>query len=218
MDVGDVTDNLPYLLAGVQLTIEVSVLAVVIAVTIGLLVALARLSPLRPLHWLGGLYVNFFRSTPLLIQLVWFFYALPILTGVSFDAFTTGVIGLGLYEAAFFAEVFRAGILAVPNGQREAALAQGMRPWPTMRRIVLPQALRKTIPPATSAFVTLFKDSSLTSILAVPELLYKSSSLVSVTLSPISILTAAALIYLVLTYPQTLVAQWLQRRELAAAG
>src|SRR3954462_12163973 len=107
MDIGAVTDNLPYLAAGVQLTIVVSLLAVVIAVAVGLIMALARLSPIGPLRWFGGLYVNFFRSTPLLIQLVWFFYALPILTGVSFDAFTTGAVALGLYEAAFFAEVFR---------------------------------------------------------------------------------------------------------------
>ncbi len=217
MDVGAVTDNLPYLAAGVQITIEVSAIAVVIAVAVGLVMALARLSPIPPIAWLGGLYVNFFRSTPLLIQLVWFFYALPILSGVSFDAFTTGVIGLGLYEAAFFAEVFRSGILAVPTGQREAALAQGMTPLQAMRRVILPQAIRKTIPPAASSFVTLFKDSSLTSILAVPELLYKSSSLVSTTFSPISVLTAAALIYLALTYPQTLVANWLHRRYLEIA-
>jgi polar amino acid transport system permease protein len=208
-----VTDNLPYLAAGVQLTILVSVFGAIVAVGVGLVAALARLSPLAPLRWLGGLYVNFFRSTPLFIQLVWFFYALPILTGFSLDAFTTGAIGLGLYEAAFFAEVFRTGILAVPGGQREAALAQGMTSAQAMRRIVLPQAIRRTIPPAASAFVTLFKDSSLTSIIAVPELLYKSSSLVSTTFSPISVLTAAALIYLALTYPQTLVAQWLLRRQ-----
>jgi polar amino acid transport system permease protein len=212
MDFSAVTDNLPYLAAGVQLTIAISVLGAVIAVVVGLLVALARLSPVLPVAWVGGLYVNFFRSTPLFIQLVWFFYALPILTGISLDAFTTGAIGLGLYEAAFFAEVFRTGILAVPVGQREAALSQGMTPRQAMRRVVLPQAIRKTIPPAASSFVTLFKDSSLTSILAVPELLYKSSSLVATTFSPISVLTAAALIYFVLTYPQTLFANWLQRR------
>jgi len=212
MDITAVTDNLPYLAAGVQLTIAVSLLGAAVAVVVGLLAALARLSPVRPLAWLGGLYVNFFRSTPLFIQLVWFFYALPILTGVSLDAFTTGALGLGLYEAAFFAEVFRTGILAVPTGQREAALAQGMTPAQAMRRVVLPQAIRKTIPPAASSFVTLFKDSSLTSIIAVPELLYKSSSLVATTFSPISILTAAALIYLLLTYPQTLLAGWLHRR------
>ena len=218
MDVRAVTDNLPYLAAGVALTSAISVLALVIAVAVGLVVALARLSPVRLTRWLGGLYVNFFRSTPLFIQLVWFFYALPILTGVSFDAFTTGFLGLGLYEAAFFAEVFRAGILAVPLGQREAALAQGMTPMQAMRRVVIPQAIRKTIPPAASSFITLFKDSSLTSIIAVPELLYKSSSLVATTFSPISVLTAAALIYLALTYPQTLVAQWLQRRALETSG
>ena len=217
MDFSAVTDNLPYLGAGVQLTIEVSLLGAVIAVSVGLVMALARLSPIRAVAWLGGLYVNFFRSTPLFIQLVWFFYALPILTGVSFDAFTTGVIGLGLYEASFFAEVFRAGILAVPTGQREAALAQGMTAAQAMRRVIIPQAIRKTIPPAASSFVTLFKDSSLLSILAVPELLYKSSSLVSTTFSPIAVLTAAALIYLALTYPQTLVAAWLQRRALELA-
>jgi len=202
---------LPFLTTGIKITVVVSLLGLALSLLLGLVVALGRLSGARPVRFLAGFYVDFFRSTPLFVQLVWFFYALPILTGVSLDAFTTGAIALGVYYSSFFAEIYRTGILAVPIGQREAALSQGMTSWQAMRRIVLPQAIRKVLPPAVSSFVSLFKDSSLVSILGVTDLLYQGSVLANYTLRPLEVMTVVALMYAVLTYPQTLLVNYLHR-------
>ncbi len=157
--------------------------ALVIGSIVGLFVALLRLSSSRVLKFVGGLYVDFIRSVPLLILLVLFVYAVPIvvedLTGqtIRIDALIAGMLGLGLYAAAYLAEVFRSGILAVPSGQREAALSTGMSNGQAFRRIVLPQAARKIIPPATSTVLSLVKDSAVTFAIAVPELMAKAGSL-----------------------------------------
>ena len=213
-DFTQVLKNLPFLLEGIKITLLLSLLSFNLAVAIGITVAIARLSSVRWLASLAGLYVNFFRSTPLFIQLVWFFFVLPIVTGVSFDAFTTGVIALGLYSGSFFAEVFRAGILAVPLGQREAALSQGMTSWQVTRRIVLPQAVWKTLPAAVNTTVTLVKDSSLVSIIAVTDLLYKGNNLATFTSRPLEVLTTVAVLYFVIVYPISLLGNRLHRQSL----
>ena len=206
------SDYFRLLIDGLEITIVVSVFGLIGAVVIGLTVATLRMSRFRLVRFLGGLYIDFFRSTPLFAQLLWLFYVLPILTGFSFSAQVAGTIGLALYEAAFFAEIFRAGILAVPRGQREAALSTGMTRVQTSRRIVLPQAIRTMLPPGTSATVTLIKDSSLVSFVGVTDLLYQANSLAAVTLDPIGVLTVAALLYFALCYPITVAANWMQRR------
>lgn len=206
------SDYLSLLFDGLEITLVVSAVGLVFAVALGLVVAFVRMSRFRVVRFVGGLYIDFFRSTPLFAQLLWIFYALPILTGFSFGAKTAGIIGLALYEAAFFAEVFRAGILAVPGGQREAALAQGMTRAQVARRIVLPQAIRSMLPPATSTTVTLVKDSSLVSLIGVTDLLYQANSLAAVTLDPLGVITAAALLYFLLCYPITIAANWMHRR------
>ena len=140
IDFGPVFANLPFLIAGLQGTLTVSAGAIVVGSAVGLGIALLRLSGSRPLRFLGGLYVDFIRSVPLLILLVLFVYALPIVvedvTGhsIRIDALLAGIFGLGLYAAAFLAEVFRTGILAVPSGQREAALSTGMTSRQAFRR------------------------------------------------------------------------------------
>ena len=214
MDWSVITHHWSFVVQGLKDTVLLSALGLGGAVAIGLLAATLRLSPVAPLRWLAGLYVDFFRSTPLFIQLVWIFYAMPALTGVQFGAFTSGAIGLALYEGAFFTEVFRAGILAVPTGQREAALAQGMTGAQAMRRVILPQALRNMLPPATSSTVTLVKDSSLVSVIGVADLMWQANELASSTFQPFEVLTFVALLYLVLTYPLTILANALHRRML----
>ena len=216
MNLGQLTPDLPYLLAGARLTLLLASLAFVAAIVIGIVVALLRLSPIRPLSWLASFYVDLFRSTPLFVQLVWFFYALPILTGLSLDPVATGVMGLGLYTASYFAEVFRTGILSLPSGQREAALAIGMTELQAMRRVILPQAVRRVLPPSVSVAVTLVKDSSLASVVSVPELLWQASSLAATTFRPLEALTVAAMIYFVITYPLTLLGNAVHRRVVRA--
>ena len=208
---------LPFLLLGAGTTVAIAALSSVLGIAIGIAVAGARLAPYRWLRWLGGLYVNFLRSTPLFIQLVWLYYALPILTGFSASAFVTGVIGLAAYEASYFAENFRAGVLAVPTGQREAALAQGMTIRQAYRKVLLPQAARLMLPPTAGTLVSLVKDSALVSVLGVADLLFQASALASYTLRPLEVLTIAGFMYIALAYPLTVVANLLHRRYLAIA-
>lgn len=223
LDFGPVFANLAFLIAGLEGTLTVSAGALVVGATVGLAIALLRLSTSRGLRFIGGLYVDFIRSVPLLILLVLFVYAIPIVvedvTGQSIriDALIAGMLGLGLYAAAYLAEVFRTGILAVPSGQRDAALSTGMTNRQAFRRIVLPQAARKVIPPATSTLLTLIKDSAVTYAIAVPELMAKAGSLNNGLQRPIEVFLVVAAIYLIVTYPLLLLSERLQRRAAAAA-
>jgi His/Glu/Gln/Arg/opine family amino acid ABC transporter permease subunit len=198
-----------------EVTILVSLLSMVVGVIIGLAVALARLSPLAPLRWLAAFYVDFLRSTPLLIQLVWVFFALPILLGYSLPPIVAGVATLGAYSGAYLAELFRAGILSIASGQRHAALALGMTRTQVLRRIVLPQALTRMLPPIASTLITLVKDSSLVSVISVAELMWAAQSLAAVSLRPVEVLTGTGLLYVALTYPLSLLAELTRRRFLA---
>jgi His/Glu/Gln/Arg/opine family amino acid ABC transporter permease subunit len=214
-DFGAFFKYLPFLLQGMQVTIFVSVLSMVVGAGVGLLVALARLSPVLPLRWFAIFYVDLLRSTPLLVQLVWVFFALPILLGFSLPPVVAGVATLGAYSGAYLAEIFRAGILSVASGQSHAALALGMTRAQVLVRIVLPQALMRMMPPIASTLITLVKDSSLVSLISVAELMWAAQSLASVTLRPVEVLTGTGLLYVALTYPLSLAADLLRRRFLA---
>jgi polar amino acid transport system permease protein len=207
----------PFLLSGLRWTLQISVGALFLASAIGFLAALARLSPFPPLRWLAALYVDFFRTTPLLVQLIWIYYALPILIGASLDGVTAGIVGLSLYTGSFLAEILRAGILSIEPGQREAAKAIGMTSFQLMRRIVLPQAISRVLPPLTGAFMNLIKDSSLTSVVAVPELMRQTQVISSYMQRNMEPLMVAALIYFCLTYPLALATNLLQQRAERAA-
>jgi polar amino acid transport system permease protein len=214
-DFGAFLKYLPFLLQGMEVTILVSLLSMAVGAIIGLAVALARLSPFAPLRWFAAFYVDFLRSTPLLIQLVWVFFALPILLGYSLPPIVAGVATLGAYSGAYLAELFRAGILSIAIGQRHAALALGMTRTQVLRRIVLPQALTRMLPPIASTLITLVKDSSLVSVISVAELMWAAQSLAAISLRPVEVLTGTGLLYVALTYPLSLVAEVTRRRFLA---
>jgi polar amino acid transport system permease protein len=207
--------HLPFLFTGIRYTVLVSVLAIVVGFVVGLGAAVVRLYGPRPLGWLVAFYVDFVRSTPLLVQLVWVFFALPILVDRSLPPLVAGVLTLGVYAGAYLAEIFRAGILAIPGGQRHAALALGMTGRQVLWRIVLPQAVVRMLPPVASTFISLVKDSSLVSVISVAELMWASQSLVGFTMRPVEVLTGTAVLYVALTYPLSLVADALRRRYLA---
>jgi His/Glu/Gln/Arg/opine family amino acid ABC transporter permease subunit len=206
---------LPFLFQGLEVTVLVSLLAMAVGALVGLVVALARLSPILPLRWVAAFYVDFLRSTPLLIQLVWVFFALPILLGSSLPPMVAAVATLGAYSGAYLAEIFRSGIISVASGQRHAALALGMTRSQLMVRIILPQALTRMLPPIASTLITLVKDSSLVSVISVAELMWAAQSLASATLRPVEVLTGTGLLYVALTYPLSLVADIVRRRYLA---
>ncbi|MFN8590625.1 MAG: amino acid ABC transporter permease [Thermomicrobiales bacterium] len=199
-------------MSGVELTVLVSLVAMAGGMAIGLVVALIRIANLPVINAVAVLYVDFFRSTPVLAQLVWIYYALPILTGISISAFAAGSLGLSLYAGSFFSEIFRAGILSVERGQTEAALALGMNRLQAMRRVILPQAMVRMLPPIGSSLITLVKDSALVSIISVPELMRQSEALASITFRRMEVLTITALIYFALTYPLSRGVDYLHRR------
>ncbi len=207
-----VTDHLPFLLAGIEITVSVSLLSMAIGLFLGLIVALARLAPYRALQFLAGLYIDIFRTTPLLIQLVWVFFALPILTGIALTPFVASVVGLSLHVSAYLAEIYRAGILSIATGQRHAGLALGMTPAQVLRRVVLPQAVTRMLPPIGSQFITLFKDSALVSLITLQDLMWQAQSLAAFTMRTIEVLTAVAIIYMMLTIPQALFVNYLHKK------
>jgi polar amino acid transport system permease protein len=172
-----VLPHLPYLLAGARMTIIVSLAALAGALVIGLILALARLSRLRILRAAASLFIDIWRSTPTLAQLLWVYYALPILTGVPLSAFVAGTITLACHYGANLAEVYRAGILAIPSGQTNAGLALGLTRAQTMRRIILPQAVTIMLPLIASQFIVLFKESALISMISLEELMWHGQSL-----------------------------------------
>ncbi|PZU83059.1 MAG: ABC transporter permease, partial [Chelatococcus sp.] len=158
-------------LNGLGITVAFTVAIVVIGLLVGLLAALAKLSAYAPLRWLAHAYIEVFRCTPVLVQLVWFYYALPILSGIEISAITASILALSLYGGSFYAEIIRGGIISIDPGQTEAGAALGMTPFQTMRRIILPQALKRMVPPLMNQSIIQFKNTSLVSVLAVPDLL-----------------------------------------------
>jgi polar amino acid transport system permease protein len=158
-------------------------------------------------------YVQIFRCTPLLIQIVWFYYALPVVIGVNLPAWLAAGLGLTLYMGAFSAEIFRAGIMSIDKGQWQAARALGMLPAAMMRRIILPQATRRMLPPFVNQSVLQLKNTSLLSIVAVPDLMYTGTLLVSETFRPLEIYTSLAVFYFVILYPMQKLAKRLEQRD-----
>ncbi len=202
---------LPLLLRGAVVTVELSVLAMVLAVIAGLVIVLMRLYAIAPLRWLARAYVEIIRGTPLLIQLFLIYYGLPEI-GIRLNPFLAGIVGLGLNYAASESENYRAGIQSIPRGQTEAAQALGMSRWQTLRHIVLPQALRVVIPPVTNDFIAMFKDSSIVSVITMVELTKVYGMLAMSTYDYIGLGLMTAAIYFALSYPASVFADHLERK------
>src|SRR5579864_6657499 len=202
---------LPLLLRGAAVTVELSVLAMALAVVAGLVVVLVRLYAPVPLSWLARAYVEVIRGTPLLIQLFLIYYGLPEI-GIRLNPFLAGIVGLGLNYAASESENYRAGIQSIPRGQTEAAHALGMNRSQILRHVILPQALRVVIPPVTNDFIAMFKDSSIVSVITMVELTKVYGMLAMSTYDYIGLGLMTAGIYFALSYPASLLADWLERK------
>lgn len=208
----DVLQYYPFLLKGLVYTIELSLIGMIAGTVIGIVSALALLSKVHVIRWLGILYLDIFRSTPVLVQFIWFYYALPIVSGISLSPMVAGSIVLSLYSGAFHTENFRAGILSIERGQREAAIALGMKPYQAMLRIILPQASIRMLPAYAGTLVILIKDSALASTISVSELLRQGSTIASYTLAPFAALVIVGVIYFFLTYPVSRLVNVLHQR------
>lgn len=199
-------------LDGIWTTFLYTVGSIVLGVIIGLLTCFARLSRFAVLRLFARSYQELFRCTPLLVQILWAYYALPMVLGVTISNTTAGLLTLSLYVGSFYAEIFRGGINAIDKGQREAAAAIGMSPIQTMGRIIMPQAIKKMLPAFINQSVIQVKNTSLLYAISVAELTYMTSVVNSETYRPLEAYSLAAVMYFVMLFPLTQIADHFERR------
>ena len=188
------------LVLGLVGTVKIAVVSIVLGVIVGALVALARMSANPWLHRPATAFVEFYRNTPPIVHFFWFFYALPIVIGVSLNPFVAAVLALSTQSGAFYAEVFRGGILSIDRGQWEGARALGMNYRMAMRRVIVPQALRRMVAPFIERSFELTKTTALASTLAYAELLYEAMQVNSITFRPMEVYSAVALLYFIVLF------------------
>jgi polar amino acid transport system permease protein len=204
--------NADALVEGTELTVVLAVTTMAISIPGGILLALMRLSGVRVLAVASASFTELFRNLPLILVIYTAYYVMPVATGLSLPPIVTGIVALSLNVSAYNGETFRAGIASIRKGQSEAAYALGMTRWQTTRDIVLPQAVRRVLPVLASTWVSLFKDTSLVSVISVGELAYNSMRVRSQTFRVLEMLSAMAAIYWVLGYPQAKLVDWINRR------
>ncbi|OWJ74803.1 amino acid ABC transporter permease [Haematobacter genomosp. 1] len=204
--------NFSFLMSGLQSTLVISGLTLVLALLGGLVIAVMDMSRFRPLRWLGLAIGEVIRNTPILVQLLWVYYVLPIVFGINLNAWTALIIGLSVYSSAFIAETYRSGIQAVPKGQLEAARVVGLSDVQTFSRIILPQAIRMTLPALAANFVQLIKYSSLGAVISVTEITRRGMELSSSTFRPLEIFTFVAVVYFCICWPLAMGIRLWERR------
>ncbi|MBG6217082.1 His/Glu/Gln/Arg/opine family amino acid ABC transporter permease subunit [Arthrobacter sp. CAN_A6] len=201
----------PRLLAASPIVVQLALGAMALALVLGLLLALARISKIRALRVIALIYVEIMRGTPLLVQLVYIFFVLPAI-GIDIDPVPAGILGLGLNYAAYLSEVFRSAILSVEAGQTEAALSLGYTPSKALWKIVLPQSFVVSLGPIGNYFIAMVKDTALTSVIAVTEILKTANVINAQTFETTAVYTAAALLYLLISLPLSRIVSVLEKR------
>ena len=199
-DLSVVTNHWPILLAGVRMTLYVAIMAMGVALVLGLVVAFVRISSIKPLAGLANMYVQFFRGIPQFVFLLWLYYGIAILLGINFQPITAGVIALSVQYAAYLSEIYRAGIQAIHKGQMEAGLSVGLSKPRIYQRIILPQAFRIILPPAVNMWIGMLKDTSLVSVIGVQEIMRTTELQSNYYFRPFEFYTAAALLYVSMTF------------------
>ena len=205
------SSDLPTLIRALPVVLELALGAMALALVLGLLVALARISTLKALNAVAVVFVEIIRGTPLLVQLVYIYFVLPAV-GIDIDPVPAGILGLGLNYGAYLSEVFRSAILSVESGQTEAALSLGYTPRAALWRVVIPQSFTVSLGPIGNYFIAMVKDTALTSAIAVTEVLKTANILNSQTFQTTEIYTAAALLYLVVSLPLSRIVILLERK------
>lgn len=200
----------PDLWHATQITIFLTVVSMAVALLIGLLLALARISPSRALRLPATVFVELIRGTPLILQLFYIFYVLPFFH-IRLEKMQAGILGLALNYGAYLSEVFRAGIEAVDHGQWEAAKALGLRRSQTLRLVILPQAMRIVVPPVGNYFISLFKDTALVSTISIAELVFTGQLIAADSFKYLQVYSIIFVIYLVISYPASLGVRVLER-------
>lgn len=208
-----VIGDFPVLLLGVPLTLGITVVAFLIGIVAALPIAVVRIAAVPVLGKLAFGWVEFFRTTPPLMHVVWAYYALPVVADIRLDAFTVVAGALACSTSAQMSEIFRGGIVAVPRGQSDAAAVLGLSPLQRLWYVVLPQTLRLIMAPSCNVLVSLLKQSALATVIGMPEIMNQGWKLAAESFRPLEVLTLVALIYFVLTWPLVLLAAALEKRS-----
>ncbi|WP_114570882.1 amino acid ABC transporter permease [Exiguobacterium flavidum] len=203
---------LPYFIEGLQITLYIFIIAVIVGFLIGLIVALMRLSPAKPLQWLAIVYVDVIRGTPFIVQLFFIYFGLNSLEWLSMDRMYAGILTVAINAGAYFAEIIRAGIQSIDKGQTEAARSLGMTGRQTMVQIILPQAFRRMLPTITNQAIISLKDTSLLSIIGIADLTQQGQVQQATTFEPFIVWTMVGLLYFVVIYLLSLLSKFLERR------
>lgn len=206
------------LLVGLGVTLLLTAVAAVSGLVTGTVFAIGSQSPIAPLRWLIVAFVEVFRDTPMLVQLMWIHFALPLLTGINTTPAVSGVICIALHASAYFTELMRGGIQAVPRSQWEAAFALGIPAWTRWTRVILPQAIRIALPPLVSLIISFFKATAILSVLQVGELMSVASRISNATFRPIEMFSFVALVYFVIGYGMSRGALLLEGRLARGGG
>ncbi|MDP1417709.1 amino acid ABC transporter permease [Peribacillus simplex] len=203
---------LPILLKGLQVTLYIFVIAIILGFLIGLVVALLRLAPIKILNWIAKVYVDAIRGTPFIVQLFFIYFGVNSLNLISLDSTTAGIITVAINAGAYFAEIIRAGIQSIDKGQTEAARSIGFTSTQTMRYVVLPQAFRRMLPTITNQSIISLKDTSLLSVIGIADLTQQGQIQASATFEAFKIWLAVGVIYFIIIYLLTLIANFIERR------
>lgn len=215
-DFSAIFPSLPFLLSGIPLSLAMAAAALLIGILAALPMALIRTADVPVAAAVVRWTIEFFRTTPPLLHIIWIYYVLPQMFGIRISAVTVVIVALAASTAAQLAEIFRAGLQAIPRGQFEAAEVLGIEGWKRLQHVILPQLVRLVIAPSCNVVVSLMKDTSLAAIIAVPELMNRGQITAIQTFRPLEVLTLVALLYFILTYPVALVANYLEDRSRAA--
>ncbi|MCM3674386.1 MULTISPECIES: amino acid ABC transporter permease [Peribacillus] len=203
---------LPILLKGLQVTLYIFVIAIILGFLIGLVVALLRLAPIKILNWIAKVYVDAIRGTPFIVQLFFIYFGVNSLNLISLNSTTAGIITVAINAGAYFAEIIRAGIQSIDKGQTEAARSIGFTGTQTMRYVVLPQAFRRMLPTITNQSIISLKDTSLLSVIGIADLTQQGQIQASATFEAFKIWLAVGVIYFIIIYLLTLIANFIERR------
>lgn len=205
-------NSLPLLITGAGITIQITAISVGLGLIIGMFVGIARISNVKLLRWLAAIYIDFLRGTPLLVQIFLIYFALPVILEQRVDPFIAAITACGINSGAYIAEIFRAGIQAIDEGQMEAGRSLGMTWVQTMHYIIVPQAFKNIVPPLGNEFIALLKDSSLVSVIGFEELTRRGQLIIARTYGSLEIWISVAIIYLVMTLTISRLVAYLEKR------
>ncbi|WP_410217797.1 amino acid ABC transporter permease [Paracoccus sp. (in: a-proteobacteria)] len=211
-DFGPVFERFDMLALGLLNTVKIAAVSIVLGVLVGMILAVMRLSSRKALRWPAAIFIEFYRNTPPIVHFFWFFYALPVMLSVSLSPYVAAVLALSTQSGAFYAEVFRGGIVSIERGQWEGAKALGMSHQAQMRRIIVPQAVSRMVPPFIERSFELLKTTALASTLAYADLLYQAMMVNSETFRPLEVYTTIAAMYLVLLITASQLARLAENR------